>query len=389
MKREIVLSVILLFLSAVVLFSEETGEIVMPEGDVPEIYIVQKGDTLWDIAEKFFGDPFTWPTVWKKNLFIQDPHWIYPGQELKLKEFIEKITQPEKAVKPLTEPEPLFIETAPRTEISETVTAEKQIEVPSEQDTDVIRVLQKALPTYRRESLLRTGFIAKRSEMPREKIIEIEGESLNATQNDIVIADIGVYKGTKKGDVYTVLTIGDRVKHPDTGKDLGYVVRIKGVIEVLSCGDDRMRCIVKENFDPISENDLVMPIQVSTAPKFDAWIKPKEIIRGTLLAINEPLISIHMNDILYIDKGSAHGVKPGDRFYVYSREDDNIATGHREPLGEVQAVNVMDNETAVIVLSQINVMDNETAVIVLSQKERNINIGDRVELGARCRVVYY
>ena len=374
MKREIVISLLLLLLSAVALFSEETGEIVMPEGDVPEIYIVKKGDTLWDIAEKFFGDPFTWPSIWKKNLFIQDPHWIYPGQEMKMKEFLEKISQPEKAIKPLTEPEPLFIETAPRTEVSKTLTAEKQIETPSEQDADVIRILQKPLPTYRRESFLRTGFIAKRSEMPREKIIEIEGKSLNATRNDIVIADIGRNSGTKKGDIFTVLTMGDRVKHPDNGKDLGYVVRIKGVIEVLSCGDDRMRCIVNENFDPISEDDLVMPINVTTAPKFDAWITPKEIIRGTLLAINEPLISINMNDILYIDKGSAHGVKPGDRFFVYSRADDNIATGHREPLGEVQAVNVMDNETA---------------VIVISHKERNINIGDRVELGARCRVIYY
>ena len=374
MKREIVLSVLLLILSAVFLFSEETGVVVMPDGDVPEIYIVKKGDTLWDIAEKFFGDPFTWPSIWKKNLYIQDPHWIYPGQELKVKEFFEKITQPPKALKPLTEPEPIFIETAPRTEVSRMSTVEKQIEAPSEQEADVIRVLQKPQPTYRRNAFLRTGFIAKRSEMPREKVVEIEGKSLNATRNDIVIADIGINKGTEKGDLFTVLTIGDRVKHPDTGKDLGFVVRIKGVIEVMSAGRDKMRCIVKENFDPISENDLVMPIKVSTAPEFDAWIKPKEIIRGTLLAINEPLISIHINDVLYIDKGATHGVKYGDRFLVYSREDDKIDTGHREPLGEIQAVNVMDSETA---------------VIVISHKERNINIGDRVELGARCRVVYY
>ncbi|HDY88797.1 MAG TPA: LysM peptidoglycan-binding domain-containing protein [bacterium] len=374
MKREIVLFMLLIFSSTAVCFAEEKGTEVLPKGDVPEIYIVQKGDTLWDIAEKFLGDPFTWPTIWNKNLFIQDPHWIYPGQELNLKLFFEKITQPEKAVKPLTQPEPLFIETAPRTEVTETPVIEKQIEAPSEQDADVIRVLREPMPAYRRESYLRTGFIAKRSEMPREKIIEIEGESLNATQNDIVIATIGENKGTKTGDIFAVLTVGDRVKHPDTGKDLGFVVRIKGLMEVLSAGDEKMRCMVRDNFDPIAENDLVMPIKVTTAPKFDAWIKPKEIIRGTLLAINEPIISIHINDILYIDKGSNHGVIPGDRFVVYSREEDNIETGYREPLGEVQAVNVMDNETA---------------VIVISQKEKNINIGDRVELGARCRLYYY
>ncbi len=374
MKREIIISVLFLFLTIFMSNAEEIGTLTIPTGDVPEVYIVKEGDTLWDITEKFFGDPFTWPEIWKKNLFIEDPHWIYPGQEITLKLLLEKVAEPElPPEKPLKQPEPLFIETAPRTIVSETVIERDTAAPVPEEDQDVISVLRNPQPTYRKESYIRTGFISKRSGIPREKIIKIDGEISVATRNDFVYVDIRKNGDVKKGDILAVLTVGDRVKHPDTDEDLGFVVRIKGILEVLSIGADQMRCMVTESFDPIVEDDIVMPIRLTSAPEFDAWVRPKEIIKGTILAINESLISIHINDTLYIDKGSNNGVRPGDRFMVYSRDDDLNDTGHRNPLGEIQAVNVMAGETA---------------VIVVSLKGEKINIGDRAELSARCRLIY-
>jgi len=389
MKRAMIISILFMFLTVGFSIAEQeeiqtVPTVDIPEAeDVPEVYIVKKGDTLWDIAERFFGDPFTWPDIWKKNLFIVDPHWIYPGQEITLQLLLEKIeepvaepftapvAEPEKVVKPLRQPEPLFIETAPRTVVSETLAEEEPLV--TVKDPNVISVLSESQPAYREESYMRTGFIAKRSEIPREKVIKIEEETLRATKYDVVVINVGKKQSAKEGDLLAVLTVGDRVKHPDTDEDLGYVVRIKGILEILQTGDDQSRCMIKENFDPIAENDLIMSIRLTDAPKYDAWIRPEEIISGTLLAINEPLISIHINDILYIDRGSNHGVRPGDRFTIFSRADDKKDTGHREPLGEVQAVNVMASETA---------------VIVVSLKGEKIGIGDRVELTARCRLIH-
>ena len=47
-------------------------------------YAVIKGDTLWDIAERYLGDPLRWEEIWWLTQGIDDPDLIEPGQEVYL-----------------------------------------------------------------------------------------------------------------------------------------------------------------------------------------------------------------------------------------------------------------------------------------------------------------
>lgn len=51
---------------------------------VPAVHRVKKGDTLWDVCDSYFQNPWLWPKIWSQNPQIQNPHWIYPGDELRL-----------------------------------------------------------------------------------------------------------------------------------------------------------------------------------------------------------------------------------------------------------------------------------------------------------------
>ena len=48
-----------------------------------QTHTVKKGDTLWDLAQQYLGDPFKWPEIYRRNTAtVQDPNLIYPGQVL-------------------------------------------------------------------------------------------------------------------------------------------------------------------------------------------------------------------------------------------------------------------------------------------------------------------
>lgn len=59
------------------------ADVQLKEGH-PDRYTVVRGDTLWDISGKFLREPWKWPEIWQANPQIQNPHLIYPGDQLSL-----------------------------------------------------------------------------------------------------------------------------------------------------------------------------------------------------------------------------------------------------------------------------------------------------------------
>ena len=51
---------------------------------IPEIHLVRRGDTLWDLCDRYYSNPWQWPRVWSYNPQVANPHWIYPGDQLRM-----------------------------------------------------------------------------------------------------------------------------------------------------------------------------------------------------------------------------------------------------------------------------------------------------------------
>src|SRR5512138_820275 len=62
-----------------------------------QVYLIQQGDTLWGLSNKFMRDPHYWPDLWAKNPKVTNPHFIFPGQRIVFRDGKIEIEPPQVA----------------------------------------------------------------------------------------------------------------------------------------------------------------------------------------------------------------------------------------------------------------------------------------------------
>lgn len=70
---------------------------VLPEKNYVS-HVVEKDETIADIAFRFYGDEDYWPVVWKDNSWIKDPNAIEEGMRLKINTVKPKLPKEENTV---------------------------------------------------------------------------------------------------------------------------------------------------------------------------------------------------------------------------------------------------------------------------------------------------
>lgn len=261
-------------------------------GPVPEHHVVRRGDTLWDIAWVYFNDPWVWPKVWSFNPSVTNPHWIYPGDLIRLYAKGEAPVVVENVEEPVDVTQPPAIS---------------------------YDVSLRQLAYVDRDEL---EFVGEISGAVEEKV-------LLSTGDHVYISYEG--KPPTVGRRYAIYTEQQKVLHPKTKKHIGSYVRILGELTVVSVKKDkRARAVIEDAVDVIERGDLVGPLQ-RTYRGDDVQLTPNERnLQGMIVAMLRSDQLIGEGQIVFLDVGSEQGVKKGNLFHVVRRGDAYTKTLEKE-----------------------------------------------------------
>lgn len=319
-------------------------------GIVPPTHAVRRGDTLWGICGHYFNNPYQWPRVWSYNAQIQNPHWIYPGDQIKLKNGN-----------------------------AEALGAARAADDPRANITDKRRQVAPDTVFLRNQ-----GFIEDETNNWGE-ITGAREDKMFLTDFDEVYVRIGSKHEVKVGQELTVY-------RPLKSQAGGRLIEIEGTIRVdqWNAKDGIARARVTETLDTIERGARVGPIQ----RKFEvvAPARNEKDIEASILTSLQPFNFFGQNQVVFLDKGDEEGLKPGNRLFVIRKGDGfhktqpsgsaakRIAIEDPSP-GAMESITKPRDDGALPeeVLAELRIINvkKNTAMALVTTSRREIELGDK------------
>ena len=254
----------------------------------PNEYVVQAGDTLWDIAATFLRDPWYWPEVWYVNPQVENPHLIYPGDVLALVMINgqQRITNVRASTFRLS-PQ------ARATPLTESITS-----IPYEQ---ISASLSKGLVLEKDQA----------DQLPY--ILSTRGDHLIASAGNDVYVRGG--EPTANGTRYSVVHVGDELRDPDDNKLIGYQGIYVGEGALSRGGDPATVALTDTNREALNGDRLVpetVDIPLNFFPK-----APEIDIEGRIISVVDGVSLIGQYQVVVLNRGARNGLAPGDVLTVF------------------------------------------------------------------------
>jgi len=336
---------------------------------------IKSGDTLWQLAQQYYSNPYLWPQLWESNTWITDAHWIYPGDVL-------LVGGEGTAAGATATGEGAMSTVTPRT----TTLSESDNAFTATQTDDgfaVARVLpNNPIPLGTEADIFCYGYIGDPNEpMPNyvQSHEDVEVKYLlrakpemsgAAAPGDLVYISGGAATGLVAGETYIAVQPEELVMHPATGEVLGRQYNYIGQIRIL-CTDTQpglSRAIVLEACREINIGARLkpmpqLPIPIARVPELPAWCDPPSgRTSGYIVDSREWDLGLVEGVLVQIDLGSDNQIEPGDFLTVF-----RPSTRSDQPR---------------VVLGELGVLTTEskTATAVVLRARREMLVGDQVEV---------
>lgn len=367
-------------------WSAWTAPTSFPEGAT--VHTVEAGDTLWSLAEELLGDPYMWPQLWEANRWVEDSHWIYPGDPL----LIDTMGTPMAEVAEMTE-------SSMAAASGSTATAgQGGAGGSSGSGGDIYRLDRKIGPPEAlgsEDDIHCSGFIGDPALQFERHVIGSEYDNLSPRMSshsavkghwgtsdavkislstgDILYLDGGTAAGLTPGLLFTAVMPRDNVRHPVTGKMLGRFYKYHGRLRVLSVQAETAIAEIVHSCDPVFVGAGLLPFEHHPVPL--ARRHPARAVNDpsegevlqeapAIVRSAESIVTMGQGHVVFIDQGSTDNVVPGDIFTIYRLNDPGMPP---------------------VVIGELGVLRTEenTAVAKILRSRYAVYVGDRLDLETR------
>jgi LysM repeat protein len=267
--------------------------------DVPEIYVVEKGDTLWDISSTFLHSPWKWQDIWHNNPEVENPHLIYPGDKLALIDVDGK--------RKLT-----IIGRGP-VKISSLGDGRLKPQVrTSPIDNAIPAIPIDKIAVFLSKSRIETPETLNSSPY----VIAGEGRRIISGKDDIIYAR-GEFDETK--NIYGVYRPGEVFEHPETEEFLGVQALSIGSARVMDSNADVKTLEVTRTSEEVRVNDRLLPeLDYKASANFYPKL-PNAEIEAEIIAVEGGVSQVGTLDIVVISAGSRESLEKGDVLAIEQR----------------------------------------------------------------------
>ena len=257
--------------------------------DVPDSYVVKRGDTLWGIAKVFLRDPWYWPEIWQVNPKIQNPHRIYPGDTLRL----------------------VFVDGQPQILLQRGDTARVEPRVRSEPLEASITSIPYATVA---------AFMSKPSVLDREQIkhapylLATRDLHVVMSEGDTLYAR-GFTNPAELGSHYNVVRVGDPLIDPDDNRILGYDGIFTGSGHVTRQGDPTTLIMTESSRESRAGDKLIaggVDVPLDFVPS-----APRMKTNGRIIAVADGVTIIGQYEVVVVNRGARDGLAPGNVLGVF------------------------------------------------------------------------
>lgn len=269
--------------------------------DHPDSYVVQKGDTLWDISSRFLQKPWQWPELWRANPQIENPHLIYPSDIIRL----------------------VYVEGQPalvleRGEASRTYKASPSTDAKL---SPQIRAtpLETAIPAINLDAvqgfLVQNRIVASSVLDAAPHVIQGESERLVLGAGDRLY----VRGALPDSESYSFVRRGELYRDPNTNEILGLEATYIGLGRVVARERDITTFFVSDSREQVQIGDRVLPTEERKVDSTFFPSAPASPVDGQVIDVFGGVTQIGQFDVVVLNRGEREGLATGNVLAIYKR----------------------------------------------------------------------